>query len=180
MKGPKLLYLNFFAMKDIFDIQGRNIPHLEVTSRHFHSWDYIPSIFTCEGWNNFPAIKVTGIPSEVKTLALIVDDPDAPGKTFVHLVAWNIPILWNGAIIDENILVWSKIGINDFWTKKWGWPCPPKGHGIHHYCFKVYWLNTDLDIHQDATKEDVLNKIDINTNLVAYWELIWEYERGTL
>lgn len=164
-------------MEDIYDISEKNIQNLEITSKYFDDSEHIPAIFTCDWGNNFPSLMVSQIPSEVQTLALIVDDPDAPNKTFVHLVAWNIPFAWDEAIIDEDILTQSKIWKNDFFNKRWGWPCPPMWHWIHQYYFKVYWLDTDMELLDNSTKEDFLKTIDLNNNLVAYWELIWEYER---
>lgn len=164
-------------MKDIYDLRGWVVPYLEVSSKDFESWGHIPSLYTCDGENHFPPIMVSWVPEEVESLVLIVDDPDAPSKTFVHLVAWNILSTWERVIIDEDTLTQAVLGKNDFGFNKWGWPCPPKWHGIHHYYFKIYWLDIDLDMYENSTKDDILTELDTNNCVVAYGELVWEYER---
>lgn len=164
-------------MNDIYDLDAMNLPYLEVSSKAFVDWWNIPSIYTCDWWNHFPDILVSWIPMEVETLVLIVDDPDAPGKTFVHMIAWNIIASWDTSIIDENTLINANIWKNDAFTREWVWPCPPRRNGVHHYYFKVYWINWTLELPDNISAQELIKQINLSDSLVAYWELIWEYER---
>ena len=63
------------------------------------------------------------------------------------------------------------------WPKKWWWPCPPVGHGIHHYYFKIYWLDRELKIDNTTKKEGLIREMDSKNCIVAYGEIVGEYER---
>ena len=112
---------------------------MKLTSPEFKNGSNIPSKFTCEGEDINPTLLIDDIPAGTKSLALIVDDPDAPVKTWVHWVVYDIdPAI---KIIRENSIP-GKQGINDFRRKDWGGPCPPSG--THRYYFKLYALDTAL------------------------------------
>lgn len=164
-------------MKDLYDSKWRDLPYLDVYSEAFSDGEHIPALYTCDWENHFPRIIVSWIPEEVESLVLIVDDPDAPERTFTHLIAWNILTTWDKVIIDEDTLIDAKIWKNDFGNHKWWWPCPPKWDWIHHYYFKIYWIDTDLELPYNISKEELISEMDLDNNAVAYWELIWEYER---
>lgn len=120
-----------------------------------------------EGDNIFPTIEWTGLPNGTKSLALIVEDPDASkGKPtqrepWVHLIAWNIDPeyknLDNGTVTEM-----VKTGKNSFGEQGYNGPCPPAGDQPHHYHFKLYALNRQLDLKQDtdATVDDLRNAIN--------------------
>jgi len=132
----------------------------------------IPSQYTCDGENSAPELTVSGVPVGTKSLVLIVDDPDAPMGTWVHWVLFNIPI--HTIKINEKSLPTSvKQGITDFGRIGWGGPCPPSGS--HRYFFKLYAINTTLDLPQGATKAQVERAIQGHT--IEKAELIGLYKR---
>ena len=105
---------------------------LTVTSSAFKGDGMIPSKYTCEGDNINPPLRISGIPSAAKSLAIIMDDPDAPNGTFDHWIAWNIDPV---ETIAENSSPGIK-GKNGRSQNGYTGPCPPSG--MHHYHFKVY------------------------------------------
>jgi Raf kinase inhibitor-like YbhB/YbcL family protein len=107
---------------------------LQVTSSVFSEGQPILATYTCAGKDINPPLEIAGIPEKARSLALIVDDPDAPGKTWVHWVVWNIPITHH---IEENSIPGEQ-GVNDFKRTAWGGPCPPSG--THRYFLNVYAL----------------------------------------
>lgn len=119
---------------------------LYITSPAFGHLDYIPTKYTCEGVNKSPALVIDLLPKKTKSIAIIMDDPDAPIGTWVHWVAWNIP---PKKIIKENEPLLYQ-GINDFGLNAYAGPCPMKG--THRYYFKIYALDTILDLPKNATK----------------------------
>lgn len=122
---------------------------MRLTSPEFEHNKFIPKKFTCQGDDVNPPLIIEEIPGEAKTLALIVDDPDAPMGTWVHWVVYNIPVVSG---IDENSIP-GKQGINDFGKKDYGGPCPPSG--THRYFFKVYGLDEELNLEEGISKEDL-------------------------
>ncbi len=121
---------------------------MEITSV-FKNNEMIPKKFTCQGNDINPKLVFEDIPKEAKSLALIVDDPDAPNQTFVHWVIYNMPIIGN---IDEDSSIEVE-GINSAGVVGYFGPCPPTG--THRYFFKLYALNTMLDLQKGAKKEDL-------------------------
>lgn len=113
----------------------------QLTSSAFSDGAQIPRQFTCEGTDQQPPLEWTGPPAETKSFALIVDDPDAPSGIFRHWGAYNIPA-------DARSLSGSPAeAVNDFGKPGYGGPCPPKGHGPHHYRFNLLALNVErLDL----------------------------------
>ena len=130
----------------------------------------IPDKYTCNGSNINPPLAISNIPSETKTLALIVDDPDAPMKTFVHWVMWNIPV----ANIEENSAPGEQ-GKNDFNKNKYSGPCPPSG--THRYFFKVHALDTELNLPPSTTKVDLEKAM--NGHILAEGALTGKYSKKT-
>ena len=108
---------------------------LTVSSPAFSNNGFIPSKYTCDGSNINPELIIRDIPQDTRSLALIIDDPDAPKGTFDHWVMWNIPVKDK---IDENSTPGAE-GKNGKNENKYMGPCPPSG--THHYHFKVYaWI----------------------------------------
>jgi len=123
---------------------------MKITSPAFKHNDMIPRKYTCQGDDINPPLTMEGIPSSAKTLALIVDDPDAPMGTWVHWVVFNIPP--TTAQVDEKTIP-GKQGRNDFGGNDYGGPCPPSG--THRYFFKLYALNTVLNLREGIKKSDL-------------------------
>ena len=144
-------------------MSGESKDQLEVRSTAFTQGGTIPPKYTCEGENVNPPLEIRGYPSQTKSLALIIEDPDAPLGVYDHWIVWNIP---PAERITEN----SRPGIsgkNSFGNTNYGGPCPPSGS--HRYFFKVYALDSELKIQpgsdkktlQDAMKEHVLSSAEL-------------------
>jgi Raf kinase inhibitor-like YbhB/YbcL family protein len=142
---------------------------LKVSSSAFKHKEMIPSKYTCDGDNVSPPLDIENIPEQAKCLALIVDDPDAPGGMWVHWVVWNIPVTHH---IRENAIHGVE-GINDFKKHHYGGPCPPSG--THRYFFKVYALDSLLDLPVAATKQQL--EKEMSGSIIAFGELIGLYKR---
>jgi Raf kinase inhibitor-like YbhB/YbcL family protein len=142
---------------------------LRITSSAFAVGQTIPSLYTCDGKDINPPLHIEGIPEQARSLVLIVDDPDAPGKTWVHWVMWNIPITHN--LNEDSVL--GEQGWNDFDRIRWGGPCPPSG--LHRYFFKVYALDTTLTLPPKTTKSDLEHAMD--NHILAFGELMGVYNR---
>lgn len=155
---------------------------IKVTSPAFEPGALIPRKFTEDGENLSPPIRWTGVPPDAKELALICDDPDAPRpEPWVHWVIYKIP--FNATGLPENVAktarppepggvmqgknTWDKIG--------YGGPAPPKGHGAHHYHFRVYALNATLNVSPGLTKDELLR--EMKGKVLAQGELIGTYQR---
>jgi Raf kinase inhibitor-like YbhB/YbcL family protein len=128
-----------------------------VTTPAFSPNGAIPARYTCDGENSSPALEWTGVPKNAKSLALIVDDPDAPAKVWVHWVVYNMPATLKGlpeaAKKSDALEVGGKQGVTDFGDAGYGGPCPPSGN--HRYYFKLYALSEMLVLSGKATKADV-------------------------
>ena len=122
----------------------------QITSPAFKNNEMIPRPYTCQGLDMNPRLIIQGVPTATKSLALIVDDPDAPGKTWVHWVVFNIPAT-SKEIPERNIP--GIQGMNDFGQLNFGGPCPPSG--THRYFFKLYALDTLLDLPQGIRKANL-------------------------
>src|SRR5947207_13423456 len=114
---------------------------MKITSSAFQQGGNIPSKFTCDGPNTSPALQISGIPAEAKTLVLIVDDPDAPSELFTHWVVWNIDPRTSD-IAEGSAPAKGMQGKNDFGKSGYGGPCPPSG--THRYYFKIFALDGEL------------------------------------
>ena len=122
---------------------------LTISSPAFPHNGMIPSKYTCDGTDGNPPLTFDNIPDETKSLALIVDDPDAPLGTWVHWVVWNIgPGTTN--IPEKSVPPGARQGTTDFRKQAYGGPCPPSG--THRYFFKLYALDTSLTLKAGATK----------------------------
>ncbi len=120
---------------------------MKLESPAFKNKEHIPSKYTCDGEDINPPLKISGVPEKAKSLVLLVDDPDAPGKTFIHWLVWNIPAQTKQ--IQEHSAAEGAIeGINDFGKPGYGGPCPPSD--THRYRFKLYALDKMLEIDSSA------------------------------
>ena len=131
---------------------------LELKTAAFASGGTIPTQFTCSGENISPSLTWTQPPSGTRSFVLIVDDPDAPGGTWVHWVAYDLPAaarqLPEHVPAGEVISGGGKQGTNDFPANGYGGPCPPPGKP-HRYFFRLYALDTILALHVPARRPDV-------------------------
>lgn len=142
---------------------------MKISSPDFEHNEMIPSQFTCDGEDINPTLNIEDIPPEAKSLALIVDDPDAPMGTWVHWVVYDIPL--TSQIQQDSIH--GKQGTNDFRKKNYGGPCPPSG--THRYFFKLYALDQELNLEEGLSKRDVETAME--GHIVAHAELIGLYKR---
>lgn len=145
---------------------------MRLTSPEFENNKFIPQKFTCDGEDISPVLELSDIPDKTQSLALIVDDPDAPMGTWVHWVVFDIPVI---SRIDENSIP-GKQGRNDFGRKDYGGPCPPSG--THRYFFKVYALDKKLNLAEGISKQDLEKAMQ--GHIVDKAELVGLYKRGGL
>lgn len=136
---------------------------MEITSGAFTEGKPIPQEYTCDGADISPPLDWTDVPPDAKSLALIADDPDAPGGTWVHWVLYNLPPdiagLEENVPVDAQLVNGASQGINDFKRTGYGGPCPPPGKP-HRYYFKIYALDSMLDVVDGATKQALLDAMD--------------------
>lgn len=123
---------------------------MELTSPAFDHQASIPARFTCDGDDVSPAVTISSVPDEAVSLALIVDDPDAPGGTWDHWVAFDIAPTTS---IPENVGAIGTDGSNSWGRRGYGGPCPPSG--THRYFFTVLALDSELGLAEGATKGEV-------------------------
>jgi len=124
---------------------------IKVTSSAFQDGGNIPAKFSCDGPNTSPPLQISGVPSGAKSLALIVDDPDAPGGVFTHWIVWNISA--QTTAIPEGSAAKGTQGTNDFGKSGYGGPCPPSG--THRYAFKLFVLDRQLDLPRGAKRSQL-------------------------
>lgn len=147
---------------------------ITVQSSGFAAGERIPEKYTGEGLDVSPPLSWSGIPAGTKEIALICDDPDAPTpKPWVHWVAYKIPPDSGG--LAEGSAGDAVEGKNDFGRIGYGGPMPPPGHGVHHYYFKTYALDTELGLKPGASKDQLLKAME--GHVLAQGELVGTYER---
>ena len=117
----------------------------QLTSPAFHHGAAIPTRHTCSGKGLSPSLQWREVPPGARSLALICEDPDAPGGTFHHWAVFDLPPdvrqLPEGVPAREQLPDGARQAENDFGRIGYGAPCPPKGHHAHHYFFRLYALN---------------------------------------
>jgi hypothetical protein len=145
---------------------------IKISSAVFKHNELIPAKYTCDGSDVNPPLLIENVPPTAKSLALIVDDPDAPAGTWVHWVVWNISP-GTGDIMENTVPSGAEQGLNDFRKRSYGGPCPPSG--THRYFFKIYALDTPLVLGSNTTKA-VLEKT-MKGHVVAQGELIGLYKK---
>ena len=151
---------------------------LSIYSNVFEDGATLSSAYTCDGDDISPAISWEEVPAGTQSMALIMDDPDAPGRTFVHWVIYNIPArsggLPSGVAKNNTLDDGSLQGKNNFGKIGYGGPCPPSGKP-HRYVFKVYALNTELDLKSGATKSQL--EAAMKGHILAQGEMVGTYGR---
>jgi Raf kinase inhibitor-like YbhB/YbcL family protein len=151
---------------------------LSISSPAFQDGERIPAKYTCEGQNVSPQLEGSGVPEKAQSLALIMDDPDAPGGTFTHWVIFNTPpdsLTSPEAVPTEpQLSCGTQQGINDFGTIGYGGPCPPPGRP-HRYRFTLYALDQPLDLKAGASKEQLLGAME--GHIIEQARLTGTYQR---
>jgi Raf kinase inhibitor-like YbhB/YbcL family protein len=152
--------------------EASTMSELTISSPAFGHNAGIPAKYTCDGRDINPSLTIGRVPPGAKSLALIVDDPDAPVGTWVHWVLWNIDP--NTAEIREDSVPKGAIqGINDFRKHNYGGPCPPSG--THRYFFKLYALDTMLNIGPNSGKAELEKAMQ--GHILSGAEMIGLYKR---
>lgn len=154
---------------------GTPVSSFPLSSSAFNNGGTIPTKYTCNAENLSPPLSWSGVPPEAKSLALIVDDPDSPGKTWVHWVYFNIEP--TRTEIPEGVTPSSGIGTdgnNDFRKRGYGGPCPPAGKP-HRYFFKLYALDSVLSLKSGAARADLERAM--SGHILAQGELMGTYGR---
>jgi len=150
---------------------------IKITSPAFEAGGMIPPKYTCDGANISPPLQWQGVPEGTKSLALINDDPDAPMGTWVHWVVFNVgaevAALAEHIPTDKTLAGGTMQGTNDFGKIGYGGPCPPRG--AHRYFFRIYALDTRLDLEAGARKSSLLKAME--GHILAQGELVGKYER---
>ncbi|GAB4227722.1 MAG: YbhB/YbcL family Raf kinase inhibitor-like protein [Elainellaceae cyanobacterium] len=150
---------------------------MKLESSAFKADSTIPAKYTCDGDDRSPALSWDEPPEGTRSFALIMDDPDAPGRTFVHWVLYDLPAdirqLPEAVATDPLLVTGGVQGKNDFDRYGYGGPCPPGGS--HRYVFKLYALDTILDLPPGANKEQVIAAMD--GHILAGAELVGLYSR---
>jgi Raf kinase inhibitor-like YbhB/YbcL family protein len=150
---------------------GETAMNMSLTSPAFNNGEAIPAEYSCDGDDLSPDLDWFGIPPGTQSLALIMDDPDAPGGTWVHWVLYNIPADMPGLRV--GITGGGMDGTNSWGTPGYRGPCPPAG--THRYIFKVYALDLTLELDTAANKEDLLAAME--GHIVGQAELMGTYSR---
>ncbi len=145
---------------------------MKIESQAFKHMEQIPIEYTCDGIGINPPLAFSGIPENAKSLALIVDDPDAPSGDFVHWVLWNISSQ-TAHITGGSTPSGATVGRNSVVQAKYQSPCPPSG--IHRYFFKLYALDIMLDLSAAAGKPEVLMMME--GHIIEKAELVGKYGR---
>ena len=142
----------------------------------------IPAVHTADGRDVSPPIQWSGIPADAEELALICDDPDAPrAEPWVHWVIHGISPTEHG--LTEGVAkapnptspTGARQGVNDFGRIGFGGPAPPRGHGTHHYHFRLYVLDKGLNLRAGASKKELLAAME--GHVLGQGELVGTYQR---
>ena len=152
--------------------EGDQTMALDFTSSAFDQGGNIPQKYTCDGANLSSPLVWSGVPEDTQSLALIVDDPDAPGRTYVHWVLFNISPEQDG--LPEGVQDVGVLGSNNRNQPSYTGPCPPSGPA-HRYFFKLYALDSQLNLQRGASKAELLDAMD--GHIVAQGELMGKYAR---
>lgn len=151
--GNLIFILAFFLFSDVFSEEVKQRGDFRISSHAFEHHGSIPAKYTCDGADINPSFTIENVPDNAESLVFIVDDPDAPMGVWVHWVLWNINPRTK-EIKENTVPDGAHQGINDFGKRDYGGPCPPSG--THRYFFKLYALDTSLELRSDARKADVV------------------------
>ncbi|PRY11364.1 PBP family phospholipid-binding protein [Pontibacter ummariensis] len=144
---------------------------LEVLSFAFVKNAPIPKPYTCDGDNINPPLRIDNIPEQGESMVIILEDPDAPNGTFTHWMVWDLAPHPN---IEENTKPDGVTGPNDFGKNNYMGPCPPAGEK-HRYFFKVYVLDSKVNLAPNSTKEAL--EVLLQEKTIGYGELMGTYQK---
>jgi Raf kinase inhibitor-like YbhB/YbcL family protein len=147
-----LLVLAGCQSGDQLAAEGGNMMAISITSSAYNEGDKIPRLYTCDDQNVSPPLAWTGVPTNTVSLAVIMDDPDAPAGTWSHWVLFNLPPGLAG--LEQGANGGGMEGKNDFGRLGYGGPCPPRG-STHRYYVKIYALDRTLDLKAGVSKTQV-------------------------
>ena len=164
--------LAYITPSDAINKKENIMAEMNISSPVFENNETMPRKYTCDGSGINPPLKISGIPTTAKSLALIVDDPDAPAGVWVHWLIWNIDP-GTSEIRENSVPSGAVSGLNDFSKKDYGGPCPPSG--THRYFFKLYALDKRLDLKSGASKADL--EKTMAGHIVGQAELVGLYSR---
>jgi Raf kinase inhibitor-like YbhB/YbcL family protein len=150
-------------------------PGIELMSRAFRPGQPIPARYTCDGDDTSPPLSWGDVPDAAKSLALLVDDPDAPGGTYTHWTVYDIPASAR-RFPAGSPPPGARQGENSFGDAKYGGPCPPKGDEPHRYVFQLYALRAPLNLSEGAKPDDV--RTAIAKQALARGRLVGTFKRG--
>ena len=174
-----LLFFSYFLFNSYkkqsqtsYTINNQLSHTMKITSPAFENNQFIPTKFTCDGENINPALEINNVPAKAKSLALIVDDPDSPSGTYVHWVMYNLNP--QDKDLDENAVPPGALqSVNGAGQEKYTGPCPSSG--THHYRFKIYALDTDLNFSNPPDAKTLI--IAMQGHVLDQAELIGLYKR---
>lgn len=150
---------------------------LSITSTAFKQGERIPSKYTCDGSDVSPGLEWSDVPEGTRSFTIIADDPDAPVGTWIHWVFYNITgetrTLSEAVPPDANLPDGSRQGKNSWGRPGYGGPCP--SGGTHRYFFKLYALDTVLELPSGVSKDDLLKAM--KGHILAEAELMGLYSR---
>jgi Raf kinase inhibitor-like YbhB/YbcL family protein len=152
---------------------------MKFTSTAFLNGQPIPVKYTCDGLDVSPPLRWSEAPAGTVSFALICDDPDAPGGTWVHWVVYGLPMttgdLPEMTAPTDTLPDGAKQGVNDFRRVGYGGPCPPPGRP-HRYFFKLYALDTELPLKPRVTRQEVLRAMA--GHILGEAQLMGTYQRA--
>lgn len=151
--------------------QEKNILPFTLTSSAFNNNQPIPQKYTCDGENISPSLAWENPPKDTMRLALVVDDPDAPKKPFIHWIMYNIPT--DVQRLQEGAKAAFAHIANDLNHKSYDGPCPPKGDKAHRYQFKLYALQKVIQ-GEPKTFEEIMPNLETSLGVAT---LVGTYER---
>jgi Raf kinase inhibitor-like YbhB/YbcL family protein len=168
-----LVFLQVFVFSYAMGQTVSKVEALKISSPAFENGGKIPKEYTCDGKNVNPPLKIDNAPLNVKSFALVFDDIDAPRGTYVHWIVWNIdPGLKE---MRENSVPEGAVqGVNDFKKRNYGGPCPPGR--AHRYVFKIYALDTLLDLNPSGSKKDLEKAME--DHIISRAQLTGLYKRN--
>lgn len=154
-------------------MEAGEMSELKISSRAFSHMGMIPRKHTCDGEDVIPPLAFEGMPERTKSLALIMDDPDAPVGLWVHWVLWNIPPEASG-IEEDAVPPGALQGKNSWGRNDYGGPCPPSG--THRYFFKLFALDSMIELAEGSTKEQLEKAM--SGHILGKTEIVGIYRRS--
>ena len=168
-----LVFLQVFLFSYAMGQGGIKVEKLKLSSPALEDGGKIPKKYTCDGANVNPPLTIGNVPSNTKSLALVFDDIDAPRGTYVHWILWNLaPDVKE--IRENSVPEGVVLGVNDFKKPNYGGPCPPRR--AHKYVFRIYALDTLLNLNPKGTKKD-LEKV-MEGHIISRTQLTGLYQRN--